>query len=197
MEGTLSPSDVALLNGNGNMWGNNGIEWLFAIILLGAIGGGGFFGGNTRNAATTEDLASGFNFSALQNKTNETLAAINNVNQVIGNAICQLGYQVLQQFSSVEKQFSDCCCQILRDIDSVKFDMANYFAAANANTNAGIQKILDKMCEEKAAAQAARIQQLELNQALCGVVRYPTQATYATTCNPFSGWGTNCGNCAY
>lgn len=196
MEGTLSASDVALLNGNNGMWGNNSMEWLFAIILLGAVGGGGFFGGNARNAATTEDLASGFNFSALQNKTNETLAAINNVNQVIGNAICQLGYQVLQQFSSVEKQFSDCCCQILRDIDSIKFDMANYFAAANANTNAGIQKILDKMCEEKAAAQAARIQQLELNQALCGVVRYPTSMTYATNCNPFATYG-NCSNCAY
>lgn len=196
MDGTLSASDVALLNGNGGMWGNNGIEWLFAIILLGAVGGNGFFGGNVRgNAATTEDLASGFNFSALQNKTNETLAAVNNVNQVIGNAICQLGYQVLQQFSSMEKLFSDCCCQILRGIDSVKFDMANYFAAANANTNAGIQKILDRMCADKEAAQAARIQQLELNQALCGVVRYPTTMTYATSCNPFFGAysGYNCG----
>lgn len=196
MDGTsLSASDVALLNRDGGMWGNNGMEWLFAIILLGAVGGGnGLFGGRN-NAATTEDLASGFNFSALQNKTNETLAAVNNVNQVISNAICQLGYQVLQQFSSVEKQFSDCCCQILRDIDSVKFDMANYFAAANANTNAGIQKILDRMCADKEAAQAARIQQLELNQALCGVVRYPTTMTYATQCNPFAGY--SCGNCAY
>lgn len=195
MEGTLSASDVALLNGNNGMWGNNGIEWLFAIILLGAVGNGGLFGGNGRNAATTEDLASGFNFSALQNKTNETLAAVNNVEQVISNAICQLGYQVLQQFSSMEKQFSDCCCQILRGIDGVKFDMANYFAASNANTTAVGQKILDKLCsmemaqkDATIAQQGQRIAALEMDARFCGIPRinpYGYGIYQYQGCNPY------------
>lgn len=194
MEGTLSPSDVALINGNGGMWGNNGMEWLFAIILLGAVGGGnGLFGGRN-NAATTEDLASGFNFSALQNKTNETLAAVNNVEQVISNAICQLGYQVLEQFSSMKQAFTECCCQTLRAIDSVKFDMANYFAASNANTTAVGQKILDKLCsmemaqkDATIAQQGQRIAALEMDARFCGIPRinpYGYGIYQYPTCNP-------------
>lgn len=176
-------------------WGN-GILWLFPLLAL--TGGFGGLGGwnNRGQAATTEDLASGFNFSALQNKTNDILAAVNNNNQVLGNAICQLGYQELQNFNTLERQVADCCCATQRAIDSVKFDMANYFAASNANTTAGIQKILDKMCEDKTAAMQSRISQLELQQALCGVVRYPMQTTYATNCNPFFG-GYNCCNGSY
>lgn len=199
MEGTLSPSDVALINGNGGMWGNNGMEWLFAIILLGAVGGGGLFGVNARaNAATTEDLASGFNFSALQNKTNDILAAVNNVNQVISNAICQLGYQVLEQFSAMKQAFSECCCQTLRAIDGVKFDMANYAAASNANTVAVGQKILDKLCDmeksqiiaQKDAVidqQAQRISALEMDARFCGIPRinpYGYGIYQYPTCNP-------------
>lgn len=49
--------------------------------------------------------------------------------------------------------------------------MANYAAATNATINAGIQKVLDKMCADQAAALQARVQSLELQQALCGIPR--------------------------
>lgn len=178
-----SLSDIAAVTDGGMFGGgNNGILWLFAILLL---GGGGYGWGGRNQAATTEDLASGFNFSALQNKTNDILAAVNNNNQVLGNAICQLGYQDLQNFNMLERQIAECCCQAQLGVQSVKFDMANYAAAINANTTAQTQRILDKMCEDKTAAMAARIQSLELQQALCGVVRYPMTTTYSTACNPF------------
>lgn len=183
MDGNYSLSDIAAVINDGMFGGgNNGILWLFAILLL---GGGGYGWGGRNQAATTEDLASGFNFSALQNKTNDILAAVNNNNQVLGNAICQLGYQDLQNFNALERQIADCCCATQRAVDSVKFDMANYSAATNAAITAGTQKILDKMCENEKAAMAARIQSLELQQALCGVVRYPMTTTYSTACNPF------------
>lgn len=183
MDGNYSLSDIAAVTNDGMFGGgNNGILWLFAILLL---GGGGYGWGGRNQAATTEDLASGFNFSALQNKTNDILAAVNNNNQVLGNAICQLGYQDLQNFNVLERQIADCCCATQRAVDSVKFDMANYSASTNAAITAGTQKILDKMCENEKAAMAARIQSLELQQALCGVVRYPMTTTYSTACNPF------------
>ena len=100
------------------------------------------------------------------------------------NAICQLGYQDLQNFNAVERQIADCCCATQRAVDSVKFDMANYASASNANTAAWGQKILDKLCEDKTERLQARIQQLELQQAMCGVIRYPTQTTFAAQ-NPF------------
>lgn len=186
MENNYTLSDIAAVTGDGmGFGGNNGFLWLLAILFL---GGGGFGWGNNRgNCATTEDLASGFNFSALQNKTNDILAAVNNNNQVIGNAICQLGYQDLQNFNTLERQIAECCCQTQLGVQSVKFDMANYAAAITANTTAQTQRILDKMCEDKQAAMQARISQLELQQALCGI---PKTSPYGygiyayPSCNP-------------
>lgn len=190
MEGNYSLSDIAAVTNDGMFGGgNNGILWLFAILLL----GGGYGFGGRGQAATTEDLASGFNFSALQNKTNDILAAVNNNNQVLGNAICQLGYQDAQHTYDLSRQIADCCCTTQRGIDSVKFDMVNYSAATNAAITAGTQKILDKMCADQTAAMQARIQQLELQQALCGI---PKTSPYGygiyayPSCNP-------CGNGNY
>lgn len=185
MENNYTLSDIAAVTGDGmGFGGNNSFLWFLAILFL---GGGGFGWGNRGQAATTEDLASGFNFSSLQGKTNDILAAVNNNNQVIGNAICQLGYQNLQNFNTLERQIAECCCQTQLGVQSVKFDMANYAAAINANTTAQTQRILDKMCEDKTAAMASRIQQLELQQALCGI---PKTSPYGygiyayPSCNP-------------
>lgn len=94
-----------------------------------------------------------------------------NINQNLGNAICQLGYQELQNINGLERQIADCCCTTQRAIDSVKFDMANYSAATNATITAGVQKVLDKLCADQTAALQARVQSLELQQALCGIPR--------------------------
>lgn len=180
-------------DGFGGMGGGNWFAWILLFALFGSNGFG--FGGNRSNVATTEDLASGFNFNALQEKTNDILAAVNNNNQVLSSAICQLGYQDAQHSYDLSRQIADCCCTTQRSIDSVKFDMANYSAATNAAITAGTQKILDKMCENEKAALQARVQSLELQQALCGIPRT----------NPY-GYGiyaypafqpANCGTCAY
>lgn len=187
MENNYTLSDIAAVTGDGmGFGGNNGFLWLLAILFL---GGGGFGWGNRGQAATTEDLASGFNFSSLQGKTNDILAAVNNNNQVIGNAICQLGYQNLQNFNTLERQIAECCCQTQLGVQSVKFDMANYAAAINANTTAQTQRILDKMCEDKTAAMASRIQQLELQQALCGIPKTSPYG-YGIYAYPACGCGT-------
>lgn len=189
----LSAADIAAVNrsncGDGFGFGGEGL-WLFAIL---ALMGGGFGGWNRgKDCATTEDVASGFSFSALQNKTNEILSAINGANTNLNNAICQLGYTNLQNFNALERQLADCCCTTQRAVDSVKFDMANYAASTNTAISNGIQKVLDKMSADREAALQGRIQQLELQQAMCGVIRYPTATTYAAG-NPFlnCGCGTN------
>lgn len=192
---TMTPADIASVTGGNADFGNMGGGWLLIVLFLLVFGGNGFgFGGNRGSVATTEDLASGFNFSALQGKTNDILAAVNGVNQNLANAICQSSYQTAQDINALGRQLADCCCTTQRAIDSVKFDMANYAAATNAAISAGTQKILDKMCADQTAALYARVQSLELQNALCGVVRYPTAMTYATNCNPFAGY--NCGTCS-
>lgn len=191
----MTPADYRAVTGyNDGMFGGN-ISVLFLFFLL-AWGNGGMFGANRGNVATTEDLASGFNFNSLQGKTNDILAAVNGVNQNIGNAICQIGYQGLDHYASLSRQMSECCCGIERNIDSVNYNVASQAAAINANTTAMTQKVLDKLCgmelaqkDAVIAQQGQRIAALEADARMCGVPRinpygygiyaYPT----CTSCN--------------
>ena len=103
----------------------------------------------------------------------------------MSNGISNLGYELQGLLNSLASQIAQCCCELKGEISNLRFDMANYFAQSNANTTAGIQKILDKMCEGEKAQMAARIQQLELREAMQGVVRYPTTYAYNAGRNPF------------
>ena len=74
--------------------------------------------------------------------------------------------------------------------------MANYAAASNAHVTEQTQKILDAISGNRMADMQNQINQLQLQSALCNVVRYPTQTTYATNCNPFfGGYSCGCGTC--
>lgn len=199
MDGSYSLADIRAAT-EGNNWGDGcgmGGGFLSWILIFALLGGGGLGFGNRGNFVTEADLCNANSFNELKNsvgRLNDNQAAIA---RQTDNAICQIGYQNLQNTNTLSSQIADCCCTTQRAIDSVKFDMANYSAATNAAITAGTQKILDKMCADQTAAMQARIQQLELNQALCGVIRYPTATTYAvpSTCFGFNNCG--CNNCAY
>lgn len=178
---------------DGYGFGGSGI-WLFAILALmwGGFGGNRFGNAFEGRCATVEDLNNSANFTRLENQVQGNGTAITTAATNLGNGICQLGYQLATDFGNLEKDLADCCCGINRNIDAVRYENAMNTAAINANTTAGIQKVLDRLCEDKLAAQQARISQLELNQALCGVVRYPTSATFNAGF-PFLFNGFNCG----
>ena len=55
-----------------------------------------------------------------------------------------------------------------------------------------MQKVLDAISENKIEALQGRINQLELNNAVAGVVRYPTTFAYSAGQSPFCG-GCGCG----
>ena len=104
MDSNYSLSDIAAVTDGGYGAGGMGGWWM--IILFALIFGGNGFGFNRGgNCATTEDLASGFNFSALQGKTNDILAAVNNVNQNIGNAVCSSTYELGSKIDGCLKKF--------------------------------------------------------------------------------------------
>lgn len=174
-------SDLAAAAGNNNGWGGN---WGGALgggligYLLGASNnGGGLFGNNKCNAATTEDLANGFNFNSLQNKGNEILAAVGAEGRTTDNAICTLGYNSSQQASALSAQMANCCC-----------DLKTAIHAEGEATRNMIQ-------QNKIESLQAQVNQLQLAQAMCGVIKYPTATTYAV---PSACFGYNtCGNCAY
>lgn len=194
METGLSASDVALINDrNNNDWGDNGFMWIFALLILFWGGNGAWGNRNGAEPVTESALCNANSFNELKSSVGRLNDQVNSVNTNLGNAICSLGYETLQNFNTLERQLADCCCTTQRAIDSVNFNISQSTAAINANTTASMQKILDQLCADRAAQQAARIQQLELNQALCGVVRYPNAMTYTAGFSPFCGCNTGCG----
>lgn len=194
MDSNYSLSDVAAVTrGNdGFGFGDGGFFWIFALLLLPMMWGGGFGGwGNRGGQPVTEaGLCNAMNFNNLENavgRLSDNQAAIA---RQTDNAICNLGYSTLQNFNALERQLADCCCTTQRAIDGVNYNAAMNTAAINANTTAGVQKILDAISGNRMADMQNQINQLQLNAALCGVVRYPLQTTFASPCNPFFG---NCG----
>lgn len=193
MDTGYSLSDVAAVtrNNDGYGWGDGSFMWIFALLILGMNGGFGW-GGNrfNGNPVTEADLCNANSFSELKNDVGRLSDRVGNMYTGLQNGLCSLGYTNLENFNATQRQIADCCCTTQRGIDGVKFDMANYTAAINANTTTQTQKILDAICQNKIEAQAQRINQLELQQAMCGVVRYPLATTYNAGYSPFCGCNT-------
>lgn len=192
MDTGLTASDVALLNRDNDGWGDGGFMWIFALLIL-FWGGNGAWGRNNGDVVTESALCNANSFNELKSSVGRLNDQVNGVNTNLGNAICSLGYETLQNFNTLERQLADCCCTTQRAIDGVNFNMSQATASINANTTAGIQKVLDQLCADKAERQAQRINQLELQQALCGVVRYPNATTYTAGFGPFFNGNCGCG----
>ena len=183
-----------------NPYGNNGgfgESWIFLFAILALMwGGNGLFGnrGADGRCATVDDLNNSANFTRLESQVMNNGNAVRQEAEYIVNGISQLGYQNARDFGALSQQLATCCCENLRANDQTRFDMANYTASINANTTAGIQKVLDRLSEDKISALQGRINQLELQSALCGVVRYPTSTTFHAP-NPFCFSNNNCCGC--
>lgn len=202
MEGTgLTGTDALAISntrncgyGDGCGFGGSSWMWLIALLFLGGgFGGRGFDG----RCATVEDINNTTNFARLESQVRGNENLIQNGFRNVDNAVCQLGYQELQNYSNLGSKIDACCCENRLATQQVKFDMANYAAGINANTTAQTQKILDALAQNKIENLQAQVNQLQMKDALCGVVRYPTQTTYASNCNPFAGFGSGCSGCGY
>lgn len=188
---------------NNNALGGDlsGLIYLAVIAaMFGGFGGGFGFGGNAGAAAvgmaTQNDVQRGFDTQNLQMQTQGILAAVTNgTSQTIAastqnaaNAITAIkdgNANLIREFGNVETALTalggkqqECCCQILRAIDGANYNSAINTAAINANVTAQVQSLKDMMYQQREAEQAARIQSLELQQAMSGVLRFPTAWTF-------------------
>lgn len=183
------------IGGNGFGFGDSGI-WLFAILAL-MWGGNGFFGnrgydGLGYRPATAEDVNNGFNFADLQDQNRDIMNAITGAasqsvaaTERVGGQIVGDIHDVAMNVAATQAKQQECCCNILRAVEGVNYNGALNTASINANTTAVGQKILDAFAQEKIDRQAARINELERQVALQGVVRYPNSMTYGAGPSPF------------
>lgn len=168
-------------NNCGNGWGGFGGEglWLFAIIAL-MNGGFGNFGnrGNGGNPVTEADLCNANSFSELKGSVGRLSDQLSNAYTGLQNGLCNLGYTTLQDFNSLEQLVSNCCCETKQIALENRYLAAQNTSAINATTVAENQKVLDAICglrmemkDDRNAQLLQRVNQLEMQQALCGIPR--------------------------
>jgi hypothetical protein len=195
--------------GDGLGFGGSGL-WLFAILAL-MWGGNGLWGGNGagNSNAIQADVNRGFDNQNLQAQTRDILTAVTsgtaqtqatsnaNTSNII-NSIKDGNASLIREFGNVETSLTalggnmqNCCCAIQRNIDGVNYNQALNTASINATTTAQTQKILDALAQNKIDALQNKVNQLELQNAVAGVVRYPTSTAYCSGSNPFCGCGCN------
>ena len=207
-ENGLSASDVALMNrdgGFGEGWG--GMTWLFAILAMFGGGGFGWNGGGRgyEQYATRDQVQNGFDNQNQLAQTREILAAVNAgtaqavaaTNQLFHDVVGFVGdkYTELQRDigglavgqATILANQNECCGNLTRQLMQNNYDAAMRDAATNANIVAQAQAIKDMFQQDKFEAMQNRINQLELQNALAGVVRYPNGWTYNAGNSPFCG----------
>lgn len=175
---------------DGLFGGSWGIIILFLIIMM---GGGSW--NNRGNAVTEADLCNASSFTELKQGVARNGDAISGMYTGLQNGISNLGYETLRNFNALGTQLADCCCTIQRGIDSVNYNGAINTGNIIQAQERGTQKILDVLCNNRMADMQNQINHLQLQAAMCGVVRYPTAITYGAGHSPFFGGFGNFGNC--
>ena len=161
-----SLSDIAAVSGNEGFGGNS---WILIILFAMIFGGGGFFGGNRggEQYATTSDVQRGFD-------TQDNNGQLRGITYGIADSTYALNNAINTAANNIGGSISDLKTQV----ESVKYEGAINTASINANTTAQVQKVLDTMATNRMAEMQNQINQLQLQNAMCGVVRYPNAATY-------------------
>ena len=187
----FSPADFAALTGGSGL--NNDFFWIFALLILagGGFGGNGLFGNNQQSLtdaiistnggyATQQSVGDQFNFAALERQNGEITSAVNQAKYDNINVMKDIQSQLQMQLSNLgtmEQAIGDkvqqCCADTNRNIDSVKYENAMNTASINANTTAQTQKVLDAISSNRIADMQNQINQLQLQNAMAGVMRFP------------------------
>lgn len=202
-----SLSDIAAASGNESGFGGAN-AWVLIILFAliygnGALGG---FGGNNGTRvgeayATQADVQRAVDLDTLKNGQASISDTIRTSANDLNGSVKDVAYNNLSEIrdlqAAVSVGFADmqkCCCETQRAIDSVNYNGAINTASINANTTAQTQKILDAITTNRMADMQSQINNLQMQNALAGVVRYPMASTYNGGLNPFCGGSCSCGN---
>ena len=218
----MSPTEVMALTRDGDFGGS--YMWIIVLFaLIFGWGGNGWGGGNNfanaigyENLATSNEVQRGFDNQNSMANQREILAAVN-----AGTA--QSVATTNQTFHDMLSALSDKYMELQRDIAGVALGQANALANQNQcccetkmliqenaaqqryesamQNNAVIQAIQaegaatrEMYQQDKIEALQNRVNQLQLDQAMQGVVRYPNMFAYNAGNNPFCGCSNGCCN---
>ncbi len=186
-----SLADIAAATGENCMGGN---AWVM-IILFALIFGIGGFGNNGRSsaadfgqfatAASQSEILLGQQFQGLDNK-------IDRIGNGIADATFALNNTITNEGRSTQNMLSDYQLRSQANTDALRYEMSRLACDLKSSGTENTQRILDVLSQNKIESLQAQVNQLQMQNAMCGVVRYPMQTTYSSGGNPFCGCG--CGS---
>ena len=207
-------------NNNNGVFGDSA-WWIIILLIFGWFGngygngfGGGFGGGNFNSfelgrLATTNDVAAGFNNSAVLNSLNDLKLGQAGLQQTLCQGFNGVNTAVLQSANATERGFcdlgyklQDCCCTTQRAIDGVNFNMSKGFCDVIRAGQDNTQRILDFLTTDKIsslqaenAALTAQLSQNSQTNTIINTLRPVAQPAYIT-CSPYEsvyGYKGGCG----
>ena len=203
MDNGYSLSDLRAATGDGNNFGGNGIFYLVILFFFALMGGG--FGWNRQGefgqyatAASQQEILFGQQFGQLNDRISN-----------LGNGICNLGYEmqgnigqlgkevalgqsnlnqtVMQTGNNIQQQISSCCCEnrlatanLSAQMDRQTCDITTAIHAEGEATRAMMQANEIQQLRDKVNA-------LQMDNRMYGVVRYPNGYTYTAGPSSFCG----------
>lgn len=201
----MSPADYAAMAGNDG-FGGNFLAMIFLFALIFGFNGNGWGGNNLANAigyenlATSNEVQRGFDNQNSMANQRDILAAVNqnyhDVTQYVGDRYGELQRDIAGVSMGVQQAIAnqnECCCSTKMLISETA---ANQRYESAMQNNATIQAIQAEgaatrqmIQQNKIETLQQQVQQLQLAQAMNGVVRYPDSFAYNAGANPFC----NCG----
>lgn len=203
--------------GGGDTFGLNGIEGIFALLILLGIfngNGGGLFGGNNNSNAVQNDINRGFDNQNLQAQTRDILSAVTNGTAQTVAATNQSFHDSLAAMQSMYNetardiaglavgqantlaQVNECCGTTKMMIADAGASLSAQIAQNkydNAIALAGLeQRITAKMDANEITSLRDQINQLQLAQATSGMLKFPSNWSYGA--GPFPPIFGCCGN---
>lgn len=175
--------------GGGDMFGGNWAWWIIILLIFGGWGNNGF-GFGSGNGGVGNEVQRGFDQNAIMNGINGVSSNLCNgfagVNAAIANGFAQSEISAnarqmadMNQNFALQSAMQNCCCENRAATADLKYTVATEACAdRNAissalrdvleNNNAGVQRILDTMCQDKIDAKNETIamlrQQLQMAQ---------------------------------
>ena len=194
-----SLSDLAAVTKDADGMAGNGAWWIIILFLF-VIMGGGWNGFNRQSdfgqyatAASQQEILFGQQFGQINDRLTN-----------IGNGICNLGYEMQGNFgqltqtvmttgNSIQSQLAQCCCEnrlatanLSAQIDRQTCDITTAIHAEGEQTRAMMQATEIQQLRDK-------VNSLEADNRMYGVVRYPNGYTYTAGPSPFCGCNSGCG----
>lgn len=214
----LSASDVAVLTGNNGRnndgWGGDGAWWIILFLIFGAFGWGGYGNGWGGNGGANSPAFQGYATRADIDAALSTQGIESGI-QNISTQLCNGFAGVNSNISNLGYQLQDCCCQTQRAVDGVNYNMAmqtntiqqalcSGFRDVIDSQNAGTQRIIDTITQDKIQSlqtelQSAQLQLANVSQTnnIINTLR-PTPVPAYITCSPYQaayGYNNGCGTC--